>query len=108
MRWDTGTMFAFRRSSNGHSNLALRRWRESNQTIDWIGEWHSHPESNPTPSQIDLRSWKLITRDRSAPMVFLIVGWERGWLGLSLPNREFPIRYKEVERSDAGFAFRPA
>jgi integrative and conjugative element protein (TIGR02256 family) len=108
MRWDIGTMFAFRRSSSGHKEIALRRWRDSNRTIDWVGEWHSHPERCPSPSAIDIRNWGTITRDRAAPMAFLVIGWEGAWLGLSVPHCEVPIRYKEVERSEAGFAFHPA
>ena len=108
MRDDVGTMFAFRRSSIGHKEIALRRWRQSNRTIDWVGEWHSHPEETPSPSSVDIRSWKEITRSRAAPMAFVIIGWKRGWLGLCVPNRDNPIRYKEVERSEAGFAFHPA
>jgi integrative and conjugative element protein (TIGR02256 family) len=108
MRWDTGTRFAFRRSSTGHEEIALRRWRQSNRTMDWVGEWHSHPEGIPSPSSIDIRSWKEITRNRAAPMAFIIIGWECGWLGLCVPNRDAPIRYREVERSQVGFAFHPA
>jgi integrative and conjugative element protein (TIGR02256 family) len=73
-----------------------------------VGEWHSHPEESPSPSSIDIRSWKEITRDRAAPMAFMIIGWKRGWLGLCVPTHEAPIRYKEIERSNAGFAFQPA
>ncbi|HEV7877184.1 Mov34/MPN/PAD-1 family protein [Bradyrhizobium sp.] len=108
MRWDIGTMFAFQRSSRGHKELALRRWRQSHKTIDWVGEWHSHPERFASPSSIDIRSWRAITRDRAAPMAFLIIGLERNWIGLCTPDRDAPIRYKEVERSKAGFAFQPA
>jgi integrative and conjugative element protein (TIGR02256 family) len=108
MRWDRGTMFSFRRSAIGHREIAIKRWRQSNRTIDWVGEWHSHPEESPAPSSIDIRSWKEITQDRAAPMAFMIIGWKRGWLGLCVPTREVPVRYKEIERSDAGLAFQPA
>ncbi|MGH6712980.1 MAG: Mov34/MPN/PAD-1 family protein [Bradyrhizobium sp.] len=108
MRMDVGTMFAFRRSSVGHREIAIKRWHESNRTIDWVGEWHSHPEESPSPSSIDLRSWREITRGRAVPMAFLIIGWKRGWLGLCVPDSDAPIRYKEVERSEIGLAFQPA
>jgi integrative and conjugative element protein (TIGR02256 family) len=107
MRWDVGTMFAFERSSRGHKELALRRWRQSRKTIDWVGEWHSHPEQFASPSSIDIGSWRVITRDRGAPMAFLIIGLERSWIGLCTPDRDAPIRYREVERSEAGLAFQP-
>ena len=107
MRWDRGSMFSFRRSSVGHQAVTLRRWKKSQHTVDWLGEWHSHPERIPSPSSVDLRSWREITRHRGAPMAFLIIGYEGLWLGLSLPGRAAPIRYVEVERSGAGSAFIP-
>lgn len=107
-RWDRGSMFTFRRSAAGHQAVALRRWRTSQHTVDWVGEWHSHPERLPSPSSIDLRSWRDITRHRAAPMIFVILGYEGLWVGLSLPGRASPIEYVEVERSAAGLAFLPA
>ena len=107
MLWDWGSMFSFRRSARGHQSIALGRWRNSGQTVDWLGEWHSHPEPLPSPSGIDLGSWRNIVRNRGAPMAFLIVGYEGIWLGLSLPGRAAPIRYEEVERSTAGIAYAP-
>lgn len=107
MRWDFGSMFSFKRSSKGHQRVALRRWRESSHTMDWVGEWHSHPEPFPTPSGIDLRSWKGMTTTRGAPMVFVIVGYNSLWVGLAVPGLAKPIRYIELERSVAGVAFTP-
>lgn len=105
MRWDFGTLISFQRSARGHQDAALKRWRESEHTMDWVGEWHSHPESDPNPSSIDLHSWNRIVRDRAAPMVFLIVGFTARWVGLSVPGRTVPLRYFEAETSAAGIAF---
>lgn len=106
-RWDRGSMFSFRRSAAGHQAVAFRRWKSSRHTTDWIGEWHSHPEPLPSPSSIDLRSWRDITRHRAAPMVFLILGYDGLWLGLCIPGRASPVRYVEAERSPAGVGFLP-
>lgn len=105
MRWDFGSLVSFRRSARGHQAAALRRWRESEHTMDWVGEWHSHPEDAPRPSSIDLNSWRGIVRDRGAPMVFLIVGYSARWVGLSVPGKGAPILYYESETSPAGVAF---
>jgi integrative and conjugative element protein (TIGR02256 family) len=107
MKWDRGTFFSFRRSARGHQTVALKRWKRSGGIIDWVGEWHSHPEPIPTPSSIDTDSWKRITRDRDAPMIFLIIGYSGQWLGLCMPGETAPIRYREAERSDAGIGFVP-
>lgn len=105
MMWDFGTMFSFRRSARGHQAAALKRWRESERTMDWVGEWHSHPERVPSPSGIDTNSWRRIVEDRGAPMAFIIVGYEAVWAGLCLPGLSAPIKYVETERSVAGVAF---
>ncbi len=31
----------------------LRRWEESDKKITYIGDWHTHPEKNPSPSLMD-------------------------------------------------------
>jgi len=105
MRWDWGTMFGFRRSARGHQEVALRRWRDSSHTMDWVGEWHSHPEPVPSPSGIDLNSWQGIVATCESPMVFLIVGYKELWVGLSVPGRATPHVYRETERTELGIAF---
>lgn len=105
MRWDVGTLISFNRSARGHQSAAIKRWRQSKHTMDWVGEWHSHPENIPSPSSIDLHSWLGIVRDRHVPMVFLIVGYSARWVGLALPGRPVPVKYVEAETSTAGVAF---
>lgn len=104
---DRASRFAFRRASAGHHQVANRRWRQSRQFVDWLGEWHSHPENQPRPSSIDLNSWRSIARARRAPMIFLIVGYQGHWLGLMRPGSAKPIVYVEHERSAAGIGFAP-
>ena len=105
MRWDFSTFISFRRSPRGHQSVALRRWRESSHTLDWVGEWHSHPEKHPRPSSIDLRSWRAAVEGRGAPMVFVIVGYAAKWVSLAIPGSLRPIEYRQSETSSAGIAF---
>jgi integrative and conjugative element protein (TIGR02256 family) len=107
MRWDRGSLLSFRRSARGHQAVALKRWKRSGGTVDWLGEWHSHPEAVPSPSGIDRASWREIAGERAAPMVFLIIGYSGLWLGLSMPGDAVPIRYREAERSASGIGFVP-
>lgn len=104
---DRGSMFSFYRSAAGHQKHARRQWQRSGHVIDWVGEWHSHPQSVPTPSSIDLGSWQKIATDRKDQMAFLILGYEDLWLGLQRPGRSRPARYVEVERSALGRAYLP-
>jgi integrative and conjugative element protein (TIGR02256 family) len=43
--------------------------------VNFVGEWHTHPERHPTPSWIDRRSWRRqMGRHKPDPLVFIIVG----------------------------------
>jgi integrative and conjugative element protein (TIGR02256 family) len=52
--------------------------------MDYIGEWHTHPENDPQPSTLDLDEWCKICSRREDPMVFLIQGTLRQWVGVGL------------------------
>ncbi len=53
--------------------------------MDYIGEWHTHPETEPTPSSIDKREWRKICHTKNEPMVFLIAGTRNVlWVGVGL------------------------
>ncbi|WP_390902658.1 Mov34/MPN/PAD-1 family protein [Sphingomonas oryzagri] len=81
-RWDRATRTMFHRSAIDHRRKAFKAWRTSSGTIDWIGEWHTHPGGTARPSSIDLRSWATITIRRRAPMVFMILDDQGQYLGL--------------------------
>lgn len=81
---DRGWRYLFKRSARHHQEIALHQWNESGRKIDYLGEWHTHPELHPSPSATDLSEWRKICSQRQAPMVFLIMGWSGElWLGLS-------------------------
>jgi integrative and conjugative element protein (TIGR02256 family) len=82
-RADRRTRYQFQREIEPHQTIATRAWQESNQTIDYLGEWHSHPESNPRPSGTDLSEWKKILNRTGDRIVFLIIGNSSAhWLGV--------------------------
>ncbi|WP_158230085.1 Mov34/MPN/PAD-1 family protein [Sphingobium fuliginis] len=85
--WDHSSPTLFRRSERGHRIRALREWMRSEQTCDWLGEWHTHPGGLAAPSFIDRGSWAKLARHAKKPMTFLIfsdtdmyVGLQSGWL----------------------------
>ncbi len=55
---DRRKWFGFFRSRRPHQKVIDRLWKESEGTINYLGEWHTHPENTPIPSDIDIRSWK--------------------------------------------------
>jgi integrative and conjugative element protein (TIGR02256 family) len=72
---DRRTRFGFVRQDKGHQEAATKEWLESGGAVNFVGEWHTHPERHPTPSWIDRRSWRHQMASRGLdPLVFIIVG----------------------------------
>lgn len=80
---DQRMRFRFSRRDQYHQKVAMRQWDMSDKRMDYIGEWHTHPETEPTPSSLDMSEWEKICCARKISMVFLIVGWTGAfWLGV--------------------------
>jgi integrative and conjugative element protein (TIGR02256 family) len=87
LRRDRRARLRFDRDDPGHQNLAKERWKESGRILTFVGEWHTHPESFPTPSSIDLNTWRAVTRKKATgSTVFLIRGYNGWWAGLACGN----------------------
>lgn len=86
-RQDVQRRFGLFRHATHHQRVALQRWKETDQTLDYVGEWHTHPEDDPSPSDIDLCHWREITAVSKRPMIFIIVGRSTNWVGAGLCDR---------------------
>lgn len=84
---DRRSRYEFQRKDPMHQCRALALWKRSRQTLDYLGEWHTHPQAHPTPSCIDTSEWAKITRDRRMPMIFAILGLETWWIGVGRDGR---------------------
>jgi integrative and conjugative element protein (TIGR02256 family) len=72
---DRRSRFGFVRQDKGHHQVAIREWLESGGSINFVGEWHTHPERHPTPSWVDRRSWRTqMGKHKPNPTVFIIAG----------------------------------
>ncbi|MDT4291615.1 Mov34/MPN/PAD-1 family protein [Methylomonas sp. MO1] len=80
---DRRSLFQFFRKDQLHQKYATKRWLNSGETVDYLGEWHTHPEQYPSPSILDKTEWRKIIQSQVNPMIFLIVGTHRDiWLGV--------------------------
>jgi integrative and conjugative element protein (TIGR02256 family) len=79
---DKRSRHRFYRAHGRHQARLERAWEESAHTCTYLGEWHTHPEQNPTPSPIDRANWirKLRTDDFGSHLFFLILGTETAGL----------------------------
>lgn len=89
LQGDIRTRTSFHRRDLGHFKLADRLWMDSQQTVGFIGEWHTHPEPLPTPSSIDTSEWRRVMRTEKRSTIFLIVG-TRNWFVGRGPVGDFP------------------
>lgn len=66
----------FERLPFGHAEVALANWLSSNGKIRYLGEWHTHPEDYPKPSELDRTEWRLLSEKRldKRPLLAVIVG----------------------------------
>lgn len=82
---ERGRMF-FNRLDPGHQVFMNEAWEASGGTTVYLGEWHTHPEHTPRPSETDLHDWRrrLACDDVTAPETFFVIVGESdvcAWLG---------------------------
>ena len=71
----------------GHHLRHIEYWRNTDSTGQLLGTWHTHPEIDPTPSDIDYRDWAAIVKrcgKFNKPLFFMIIGQNvvRLWIGM--------------------------
>ena len=86
-REDKRSRVSFDRVSPFHRKFAIRAWRRFGRKLDYVGEWHTHPEARPRPSMIDKAEWERLIRTSRAQLLFVIVGGAGLWTGISIPGR---------------------
>lgn len=75
-KWDRRFRFFFERLPFGHQLLADEKWTKSSGTVRYLGEWHTHPEDDPSPSGLDRNEWRkqAARRKDGRPTLSIIVG----------------------------------
>ena len=72
---DIKGIFSFIRNKDVTQKLIDQRWKDSDGIENYLGEWHTHPEMQPTPSSVDKKLINIIIEDKSNVFskVFLII-----------------------------------
>lgn len=91
----------FFRTVRDHQAVIDRRWCQSRHRCNYLGGWHTHAESSPSPSGIDTSDWKhALQMDKfdCETLYFIIVGTQkiRAWEG----NRHTLIITELIQVSD--------
>lgn len=80
---DRRTRTRFERLDGKHQRFIRKQWKISNGFVDYLGEWHTHPERLPSPSPLDIS--ESISKTESVPrrpILELIIGTEGMWIGV--------------------------
>mgnify|MGYP000868271758 FL=1 len=82
---DSQSTFNFIRSED-HNVVLEEKWKESQMTIMYMGEWHTHLTQNPNYSITDILSWKKLMKraiTETDILLFFIIGSEKYkiWVG---------------------------
>lgn len=87
---DFRSRYSVNRRGLHHQVAVDEAFANSGGTFQYLGEWHTHPEDEPTPSQTDIRSWasNLIDVD---PMIMIIVGRKKVWAAKKVAHRLIPL-----------------
>lgn len=73
---DKRSRYSFFRGKR-HQNTAHQYWDIYNGTCAYLGNWHTHPEPYPTPSQTDINDWLNVLKNdiyEGNYLYFVIVG----------------------------------
>lgn len=76
-RWDRWTRYTFFRAKEPAQRAINRAWDTSDRKRNYLGDWHTHPEDDPTPSAVDIGEWRRLARTamfEQNMLFFLIAG----------------------------------
>lgn len=90
---DVRTRTRFKRKDPSHRRFVEKQWRSSSRLIDYLGEWHTHPEQHPHPSGLDIGECLRVTLTYPRkPILEVVMGTDSMWVGSYGLIRMEPLR----------------
>jgi integrative and conjugative element protein (TIGR02256 family) len=99
---DERRRYRFCRASKGHQRAASRAWKDSGKLIDYVGEWHTHPEDWPSPSRLDRIELLRRAQEHRDSLVELIVGWRETFGAIADDGRYLRLKWIDARRNAIG------
>ncbi|MBR7781870.1 CBASS system CD-NTase/cGAS isopeptidase Cap3 [Undibacterium luofuense] len=87
---DIRSRYSVDRRGSHHQTVVDEAFIRSSGTLQYLGEWHTHPEDKPSPSAKDLSSWRRHLVD-SEQMLLVIVGREEMWAAKKIADTIIPL-----------------
>lgn len=101
-KYDKRSRLSFVRSACGAQPFIEERWFASSGTENYIGEWHTHPETMPFPSSTDEELIKQVIADGVSPFMYVIltiVGLNNTlYVGITSTKNDIELKeFKQIE-----------
>ena len=71
-KYDSSSRFGFVRNAKAAQRYIKKAWKNSDGYVNYIGEWHTHPEPCPSPSSTDRNCYITISKEKSSPFQLTI------------------------------------
>jgi integrative and conjugative element protein (TIGR02256 family) len=71
---DFATPHSFERADVSHERAIDGAWRATDHRVSVVGDWHSHPYGDGSPSGMDRRAWRTLCDAGDADCVGVILG----------------------------------
>jgi integrative and conjugative element protein (TIGR02256 family) len=72
----------FKRKDPSHKKFVENQWVSSSRMVDYLGEWHTHPEKHPRPSGLDIGECIRVTLTYPRkPILEVVIGTDSMWVG---------------------------
>ena len=96
---DRRSRYGFIRAREEHQAVIDSVWQESKRTCTYLGEWHTHPEHAPSPSEVDRCDWQRKLKEDQFygdALFFVIVGIRETavWEGFERDGSCEPLQLK--------------
>jgi hypothetical protein len=101
-RWDIRQMFGFVRARKQAQKAIDMEFEKSEGRTIYLGEWHSHPEANPTPSSVDTSMIERQFRKNDINenfLIMMIVGYNQDYCSIYDGKKLISGKYSNSSRA---------
>ena len=92
----SGRCFFIRNKENAQ-RIIYESWKQSKGEVNYLGEWHTHPVLNPTPSYVDKQLLDKCLNENQYPFkgLFMIIVGRKGKLFVGYKTKDM-VKYKKL------------
>lgn len=94
---DKRSKYGFIRNKENAQKIINEAFEKSNGVIQYMGEWHTHPELNPIPSNTDKKLLDECFKNKNIPRkIFMLILGNKGELYVGFKD-EYLYEMKEIK-----------